>query len=64
MSALLESLEGEPLTEPIFSTVETSAGTSITVGGQAFFMPFQRFDAFKTGVLDVLYYRLLLHCIT
>lgn len=31
MSSLLESLEGEPLTEPIFSTVATSAGSTITV---------------------------------
>lgn len=31
MSSLLESLEGEPLTEPIFQTVTTSAGTEISV---------------------------------
>eukprot|EP00435_Cladocopium_sp_Y103_P031196 s111_g7.t2 len=31
MASLLESLEGEPLSEPIFSTVTTSAGSEVTV---------------------------------
>lgn len=31
MASLLESLEGEPLSEPIFSTVTTNAGSEVTV---------------------------------